>query len=65
MTEGVKNQNEFFVMVSVIVLTYNHKDYISQALDSILMQDVNFPIEILLGDDGSTDDHTRICLQIS
>lgn len=60
MTERVKNQNESFIMVSVIVLTYNHKAYISQALDSILMQDVNFPIEILVGDDGSTDGTSEI-----
>lgn len=42
-------------MVSVIVLTYNHEDYIAQALDSILMQKTSFPYEILVGDDSSTD----------
>lgn len=43
------------VMVSVIVLTYNHEKYICQALDSILMQKTNFTYEILVGDDASTD----------
>lgn len=43
------------VMVSVIVLTYNHEKYIRQALDSILMQKVDFKYEILVGDDASTD----------
>lgn len=41
--------------VSVIVLTYNHAKYIRQALDSILMQEVDFSYEVLVGDDGSTD----------
>ena len=43
------------IMVSVIVLTYNHERYIRQALDSILMQKVDFKYEILVGDDASTD----------
>lgn len=41
--------------VSVIVITYNQSQYIRQALDSILMQKVNFKYEILVGDDASTD----------
>lgn len=47
-------QNEDIV-VSVIVLTYNHEKYIAQALDSILMQEVDFRYEILVGDDASSD----------
>lgn len=43
------------VTVSVIVLTYNHARYIRQALDSILAQETDFPYEILVGDDASTD----------
>lgn len=42
-------------MVSVIVPTYNHEKYIGQALDSILAQKVSFPMEILIGDDCSSD----------
>lgn len=48
------------VKVSVIVLTYNHEKYIRQALDSILMQKVNFRYEILVGDDASTDSTAEI-----
>ena len=47
-------------MVSVVVLTYNHEKYIKQALDSILMQKVNFDYEILIGDDASTDNTVKI-----
>lgn len=48
------------IIVSVIVLTYNHKNYIRQALDSILMQEVGFRYEILIGDDASTDGTSAI-----
>lgn len=50
-------------MVSVIVLTYNHEKYIRQALDSILMQQVDFTYEILVGDDCSTDATPQILLE--
>ena len=46
--------------VSVFVPTYNHKDYIAQALESILMQEVSFPYEIIIHDDASTDGTTEI-----
>ena len=43
------------VMVSVIVPTYNHEQFIRQALDSILVQEIPWNIEILIGDDCSSD----------
>ena len=36
-------------------LTYNHQSFVRQALDSVLMQKVSFPYEIVIGDDCSTD----------
>lgn len=41
--------------VSVIVLTYNLEKSVVRALDSILSQKTNFPFEIILSDDFSTD----------
>src|SRR5580692_4617658 len=41
--------------LSVMMLTYNHERFISQALESILSQRVNFDYEIVIGDDLSTD----------
>ena len=43
------------IMVSVLVITYQHKKYIRKALDSVLMQKVGFNIEIIVSDDCSTD----------
>lgn len=42
-------------LASVLMLTYNHEAYLAQALDSILEQKVDFPYEIVIGDDCSTD----------
>ena len=41
--------------VSVFVMTYNHAEFISEALDGIVNQRVNFDFEIVLGDDFSKD----------
>ena len=41
--------------VSVCLITYNHRPYVEQAIDSILMQETDFPVEILVHDDSSTD----------
>lgn len=50
-------------LASVCVVTYNHKDYIKQCLDGVLMQQTNFPYEIILGEDGSTDGTREICME--
>jgi glycosyltransferase involved in cell wall biosynthesis len=42
-------------MLSVVVPTYNHERYIAKALESILMQKVRFPYEVLIGADLSSD----------
>lgn len=42
-------------LVSVSIITYNHKDYIAEAIESVLKQKVNFEYEIIIGDDFSND----------
>ena len=48
------------VLVSICCLTYNHEDYLRDTLEGFLMQKVNFPIEILINDDASTDSTAEI-----
>ena len=48
--------------ISVVVTSYNHEQYIAQCLDSILMQRGAFELEVILGDDCSTD-RTPLILQ--
>lgn len=42
-------------MLSVVVATYNHRDFIAECLRSIAAQEVDFPMEVLVGDDCSPD----------
>ena len=42
-------------LVSIICTTYNHENFIAQALEGFVMQKTNFPYEIIVHDDASTD----------
>ena len=46
--------------VSILLMTYNHERFIRQALDSVLMQKTTVPYEIMILDDGSTDNTPKI-----
>ena len=41
--------------VSVLCATYNHEEYLRQTLDSFVNQKTDFPFEVLVNDDASTD----------
>lgn len=43
------------IAVSIICNVYNHEKYIRDALEGFVMQKTNFPFEILVHDDASTD----------
>lgn len=48
-------------MISIAVITYNHEKYIKTALDSVISQTYNVnDLEIIVGDDGSTDNTVNI-----
>lgn len=42
-------------VISIICTTYNHERYIDSAIRGFLSQDTEFPFEILIHDDASTD----------
>ena len=42
-------------LVSIKCLAYNHEKYIAQTLDGFLMQETDFPFEVIVHDDASTD----------
>lgn len=46
--------------VSTVIVSYNHQDFIVEAIESVLAQEGGFHHEILLSDDGSTDATPRI-----
>ncbi|NMM48047.1 glycosyltransferase family 2 protein [Marinigracilibium pacificum] len=50
-------------LVSVIVLTYQHKNYIEKCLKGILSQKTDFKFEIIVGDDESNDGTREICIK--
>ena len=45
----------FSYTISVRLMTYNHAPFIREAMDGILIQQTSFPVEVVVGDDFSTD----------
>jgi glycosyltransferase involved in cell wall biosynthesis len=50
-------------LVSVRIITYNHEKYIAQCIEGVLMQRTNFPVEVIIGEDCSTDRTREFILQ--
>jgi len=51
------------VIVSVCMITYNHENFIREAIEGVLMQKTDFPIELIIGEDCSTDNTRSIVLE--
>ncbi len=48
-------------LVSVLCKTYHHAPYLERALQGFVSQRTNFPFEVILHDDASTDGTAEIC----
>ena len=51
------------VILSVVLLTYNHERYIRTCLESIVLQKTSFKYELIVGDDASTDRTPEVILE--
>lgn len=45
------------------MITYNHQDYISESIESILKQVTDFKFQLIIGEDNSTDRTKEICME--
>lgn len=52
-------------VISVCIITYNHERFIARAIESVLKQKVNVPIELCIGEDASSDATREICLSFA
>ncbi|MBX3692102.1 glycosyltransferase [Dokdonella sp.] len=49
--------------VSVLMITFNHAGYIAEAIEGVLRQECDFPIELIIGEDASTDATLQVALE--
>ncbi len=56
-----KNEDESQIVVSVVVITYNQENTISQTIEYILNQKCSYNFEIIIGEDCSQDNTINIC----
>lgn len=51
------------VLASICCIAYNQENYIGETIDSFLIQETEFPFEIILHDDASTDGTANVILE--
>lgn len=49
--------------VSVWMCTYNHAEYIAEAIEGVVGQCTDFPFRLFISDDASTDGTRELCLE--
>ena len=52
-------------IVSVCMATYNHEKFIARAIESVVAQKTDFPIELVIGEDCSKDSTRAICEELA
>lgn len=50
-------------LVSVLMLVYNHRAHLAQAIESVMAQETDFSFELLIGEDRSTDGSLDIAME--
>lgn len=50
-------------LVSVVMITYNHAEYLAEAIQGVVSQRCNFPFELVIGEDASKDGTLEIALE--
>ncbi len=51
------------MMVSVVILVYNHEQFIAQNIEGILAQQCNFKYEVIIGEDCSKDNSREVIMK--
>ena len=51
-------------LISVLMMTRNHQDYLEQAVASVLVQELSEPFELLIGEDASSDRTLALALRL-
>jgi glycosyltransferase involved in cell wall biosynthesis len=51
----MSNTTDIIPKVSVVMITYKHEAFIAEAIEGVLMQEVEFPVEFIIADDCSPD----------
>ncbi|WP_225783654.1 glycosyltransferase [Xenophilus sp. Marseille-Q4582] len=49
--------------VTVLMITYNHANYLSEAIEGVVNQQCDFSFELIIGEDASTDTTLQISLE--
>ncbi len=61
----MKNKSMDEIKLSVIFITYNHEKYVEKALRSVCEQETEFPFEVVVGEDCSTDSTREILRRVA
>jgi len=59
------NRSNEQAKVSVLMITFNHEQYIQQAIEGVIMQQCDSPFELVIGEDFSTDSTRKICEKLA
>nr|WKN36978.1 glycosyltransferase [Tunicatimonas sp. TK19036] len=51
-------------VVAVWMITYNHENFIEEAIEGVMMQKTSFPFRLYIGEDYSSDNTRKICIQL-